>query len=196
MDKSQLGALQNRWTPHDSEAAIHWLLGKGAAPFTRLADGREDLRGLTITQFIKNVSLKNIDFSGAATVGFGQFGMCMIAGCRFSNATLTTNLGHRFQDCDFTAAKMSGAVMRGEFADCNFSSANLTGVRGGQVQFVRCVFSQANLRKATLTHCSFTECEFEGCKFGSGSLSYSKFVSSPIEPESLGNTLLEKVVTS
>ncbi len=193
MNKSERGKLARRWTTQQSNAGLAFLLGKGAPPFQRLDDGQNDLRGLPITQVIRNATISDMDLSGATLEGFGQFGMCRVEHCCFRNSQLTTNLGHLFQACDFTSAKLTGAVLWGQFCDCDFSSANLSSASGNQTKFIRCVFSRTNFRKAHLLHCAFEDCTFEHCTFGSGSLAFSKFERSPLDLDGLGNTLIEKV---
>jgi uncharacterized protein YjbI with pentapeptide repeats len=195
MDKSQLEFVRNRWTRESSDAGMRFLCGKGSPPFPALENGLDDLRGLTITHFIKNLTITQIDLSGARTEGFGQFGMCSVSTCRFERSTLTTNLGSSFEGADFSSATLSGAVLRGRFNACNFTSANLTSVMGDQVQFVACIFTNANFRKAMLTHCLFEDCHFVNSTFGSGSFSFSKFCRSAIDTGVLGNTLMENVVS-
>lgn len=194
MDKSEIKCLQERWDAQSTASGNAFLGGKGDPPFGSLEDGRVDLRGLAITQFVKNRTLESFDLSGVSLDGFGQFGMCSLIQCRFCHSQLPTNLGNNFTGCDFSSAKLAGAVLRGKFTDCDFASANLTSVMGDQVQFVRCSFTKTNFRKATLTHCSFEDCEFESCKFKSGSLAFSKFIRCSIPKGDLGNTLMEKVV--
>ena len=195
MEDLQLESVRNRWTAESSNAGMRMLCGQGSPPFPTLDSGLDDLRGLTITQFIKNVKIRQFDLSGARTEGFGQFGLCSVSLCSFEGSALTTNIGSVFEECDFTSATLSGAVLRGRFSACNFTSAKMTSVMGDQVQFVGCMFTNTNFRKALLTDCLFEDCHFGGCKFGSGSFSFSKFCRSAIDPDTLGNTLMEKVVS-
>lgn len=196
MNDAQLANLKSRWNTESSRIGMHFLSGSQAPPFPNLPNGLIDLRGIAISEVIKNATFCKVDFSGSSIVGFGQFAFCRMRYCCFSKSELTTNLGSLFEDCDFTGSNLAGAILRGKFIDCDFNSAILTSARGGSVEFNRCVFKKTNFRKAELTHCLFQECQFEECKFGSGSLSYSKFVRSTLNLQTLGNTLLEKVVTS
>lgn len=196
MEASELKQLKIRWDSQMTPIGQAALLGRGASPFPKMVDGYIDLRGLVITEVIKSVAIRSVDLSGASLEGFGQFGRCSVEASRFCYATLPTNLGGSFKSCDFSSAKLTGAVLRGVFEDCDFTSANLSSVRGEQVRFVRCVFIKTNFSKAELTHCSFEDCRFETCKFRSGSLAFSKFIRSPIQEDALENTLMEKVVFS
>ena len=194
MTKSESKALRTRWSSVLLGAGIQSLTGKGLPPFGNLKDGRCDLRGLVISQFVKNATIRDVDLSHSVTEGFGQFGMCHVIRSCFREAKITSNLGYDFQECSFVDAKLSGVVLREKFVNCDFTSTNLSAGLGNQVQFVRCKFIKTNFKKTTLTHCVFEECEFAECDYGSGSLSFSKFINSPIESDSLGNTLMEKVV--
>jgi len=188
--------LCSRWTPEISDLGLRSLQGSGDDPYPQLADGRHDLRGLTISQFVKNVKVSDADLSYCSTDGFGQFGMCHVLRCSFYEAKLTTNIGSDFQMCDFSVAHLRGVVLRGKFVECDFSSADLSSAMGNQVTFVGCTFIKTNFRKATLAHCLFDDCTFAACKFGSGSLASSRFVRSPMASIELGNTLMEKVIFS
>nr|WP_315484263.1 pentapeptide repeat-containing protein [uncultured Undibacterium sp.] len=192
MDKSEIEQLKKRWTIQQMSQGEAALVGKSTSPFPVMDDGFLDLRGMVIAQFVKNITINCVDLSGAALERAGQFGMCKIEKVRFCFASLQTNLGKIFNSCDFTSANLSGAVLRGEFSGCDFSMANLTSAIGTEVRFVKCVFVKTNFRKASLVHCSFEDCRFEECKFGSGSLSSSRFIRTPI-PADLGNTLMEKI---
>lgn len=193
MTKSEIEFLRERWDAKLSEAGMRFLLGKGTSVFPDLDSGRKDLRGIAIKEFLKYISIHDVDFSGSLIVGFGQFGMCSVERCVFRDSILDTNVGLSFQACDFGGAIFLGGVLRGKFTDCDFTLANLTSVGGTEVKFIRCAFVKTNFRKAHLIHCSFEDCRFENCKFGTGSLGGSKFVRSPIDPETLGNTLMENV---
>lgn len=107
--------LRFRWTPELSSLGLRSLQGNGNEPYPNLADGSRDLRGLTISQFIKNVTVSDANLSHSATKGFGQFGMCHVLRCSFREAMLTTNIGNNFQDCDFSIAQLRGVVPRGRF---------------------------------------------------------------------------------
>jgi len=194
MSKTRLEALRTRWTPELSSAAIRWLSGKGEPPFPDLADGRRDLRGLTLNQVVKDATLRDVDLSGAVTKGFGQLNMCFVFNSSFRDARLDTNLRKHFQGCDFTRANLSTVTMWGAFVDCDFTSASLSSASANEGRFIRCRFHKTNLRKAHLLHCTFEDCEFVECRFGSGSLSFSKFIRSPIVSTDLGDTMMEKVV--
>lgn len=196
MEKVEQKALKDRWSDQHSAAALGALSGRGRGPFPPMSDGRADLRGLVIREFIKNATIHSIDLSSALFEGFGQLGSCTVEQTLFRHASLKSNLGSKFSACDFTSADLTRAVLRGEFSDCDFSSANLTSVMGSEVRFVRCVFFKTNFGKATLTHCTFEDCRFEECRFRSGSFAYSSFVRSPIPQVDLGNFLMEKVVWS
>jgi uncharacterized protein YjbI with pentapeptide repeats len=196
MTTQELEILRNRWTPELSSVGIRSLMGKSEPPFPNLLNGLRDLRGLTISSFMKGISIAETDLSGCVTKGFGQFGMCRVLKCSFLDAEITTNLGNDFETCDFTAATLTSVVLRGQFVDCNFTAANFSSAKGDQVKFKGCNFAKSNFRKATLTHCLFETCEFAQAKFGSGSLASSKFVNSPFDLADLANTLLENTIVS
>ncbi len=193
---SDIEDFRSRWTSELLTAGVRSLHGKEESPFGNVTDRIRDLRGLLITQPVKSIQIDDADLTGCAVQGFGQFGYCHFARCSFCEAMLTTNLGDNFQDCDFTNANLSGGVIRGRFTDCDFTATNLSSTMGTEIKFVRCKFVKTNFRKATLTHCSFEECLFLENKCRNGSLAYSKFLRSPIDPATLGNTLMEKVVVA
>ncbi|UUZ52816.1 pentapeptide repeat-containing protein [Massilia sp. H-1] len=190
MDASEIKQLRARWTTHLAAEGEAALAGAGEPPFPQLADGFIDLRGLEIGQMIKNAKIQSVDLTGATLVRFGQFAMCNVENTRFPFASMETNIGASFKDCDFTSAKLLRALFRGSFVNCDFSKANLSSAKGSQVKFVNCVFHKTNFMKAMLLQCTFEDCRFEDCKFGRTSFGYSKFVRSPIPEDDLGDTLL------
>ncbi len=183
----------NRWTPDSTILGNRSLMGSGGSPFPILANGYRDLRGLTISEIVKNITISDTDLSSCVTEGFGQFSMCRVHRCSFREAKFTTNLGSDFQECDFSSAKLTGAVLRGKFVNCCFDSTDLSSTLGNQVQFIGCKFIKSNLRKATLANSLFDGCVFSECRFGSGSLARSRFLHTPLESVEFGNTLMEKV---
>lgn len=194
MKKSDFDLLRERWTEQNLNEGMRFLFGKGDAPFPKLDRGYEDLRGMPIREVLKRVTIADVDLSDAYVERFGQIGSySTVKRCVFRRALLDTNVQNWISECDFTSAKMGGATLRGEFVDCDFTSANLTSVGGTEVKFVRCAFVKTNFRKAHLIHCSFEDCRFEDCKFGTGSLGGSRFVRSPIDPVTLGNTIMDHV---
>jgi uncharacterized protein YjbI with pentapeptide repeats len=192
--ESERQNIQNRWTPDLTILGNRALIGKGSPPFLNLADGRRDLRGLTISEIVKNVTVSDCDLSGCVAQRFGQFSFCHVLRCSFRQAKLKNNLDHNFQDCDFADAKLAGMVLRGKFVRCNFAAANLSSVMGTQIQFIDCTFIKTNFRKAILTHCLFEKCDFTESKFGSGSFGRSRFVECQIASDTLGSTIMDKVV--
>lgn len=52
-----------RWTAELQALANAYLSGTGTCPFHDLADGYTDLRGMTISQFIKSSTLGALDES-------------------------------------------------------------------------------------------------------------------------------------
>ncbi|NHZ33598.1 pentapeptide repeat-containing protein [Massilia sp. CCM 8692] len=150
MDKSEIEQLKKRWTTQQICQGEEALVGKSTFPFPVMDDGFVDLRGIAITQFIKNVTINSVDLSGAALERTGQFGMCKVEKVRFCFASLQTHLGKIFNSCDFTSANLSGAVLRGEFSKCDFSMANLTSAIGTEVRFVNCIFVKTNFRNRPL----------------------------------------------
>ncbi len=194
MNKSEREPLQNRWNGETSKLGMKYLLGKGKAPFPCLGSGREDLRGLVITEMITRADIRDVDLSGAAVEWAGQIGpYTKVRGGVFRYAVIDSNIGDYFSECDFTSTGMSGATIRGEFTDCDFSHTNLSSAGGTEVKFVRCRFTKTNFRKAHLIHCYFEGCQFDECKFGVGSLAGSRLVRSPIDPGMLSDTLMEHV---
>lgn len=193
MTGSEIEELRNRWDRDLLIVGVRALLGSGESPFPGLADGRRDLRGLTISEVVKNITISATDLSCSLTKGFGQFD-CRLSQCSFRKGQLTTNLGYEVRDSDFSGASLADAVLRGRFEGCNFTRADLTSVKGEQVSFVRCKFIKAKFRKAVLTHCQFDTCDFADSTCGCGSFAFSRFVHSPLDSVDLGNTLMEKTV--
>lgn len=183
-----------RWTPDATILGNRSLMGNGPSPFPLLADGYRDLRGLVISEIVKNITISDTDFGNCATHGFGQFNMCRVHRCRFRASELMTNLGSEFRECDFSDANLTGALLRGKFVNCCFNSTNLSSALGNQVQFVGCQFHKSNFRKAMLKNSLFEECTFSECRFGSGSLARSRFLETRLESIEFGNTLMEKVI--
>jgi uncharacterized protein YjbI with pentapeptide repeats len=193
MDASKIKEMRARWTIKNSVDGVSALTRKGASPFSQTEEGLIDLRGLRIVEMIKGVTVNKMDLSSILLEQFGQFSRCKAENVRLCSASLQTNIGDDFNFCDFTSSKMAGAILRGAFVDCDFSLVNMTSAMGSEVRFVRCVFFKTNFSKATLIHCLFEDCQFRECRFQSGSLSFSKFIRSPVRQESLGNTLMENV---
>lgn len=196
MNTSQIKKLRSRWGQEELALGERALAGKGDSPFGRTPDGHSDLRGLTVRAFVKGVSIRRMDLSGMIFEGFGQFGNCSIEESIFNGALLQTNLGAKFNSCDFVSADLAGATLRGKFNDCRFTAAKLAAATGTQVEFSRCDFSKANIRKALLTHCKFDECKFQDSQFGSGSFAFSTFIRSPLDGGLLNNTMMDRVVQS
>jgi fluoroquinolone resistance protein len=196
MNASEVKLFKQHWNAQNGLQGQSALTGLGLSPFPDMTDGYIDLRGLSISQFIRNVNTRRIDLSCSTLDGFGQFGMCNFEQARFRDASLQTNLGSSFTSCDFHSAKMSGVVLRGRFVDCDFSSANLSSAIANQVQFINCVFANANLTKANLLHCLFEDCIFDNCKFRRGSLAFSKLLRSTIPSESLMDTMMEGTISA
>lgn len=195
MNRCELEELRVRWTPELTERGNRYLLGQQHdAPFPDLENGFRDLRGLSISAILGYITLADIDFTGALTERFGQFGSCRVSQCRFRFSEISTNFGKEFTACDLTKANLSGATLRGSFKECDFASANLSSSMAKELRFVRCNFSGVNLRKAHLLHSHFEDCVFGENKFGSGSLAFSKFIRSPLDTSCAGNTIMDRVV--
>lgn len=188
-----MSELKKRWTSEKKLQGETALMKGVAYPFEKTNDQLQDLRGIEITDIIKGIQIRSIDLSGSNLEGFGQFAKCSVERVRFRSASLGTNIGNYFNFCDFSSVKAMGAILRGQFIDCDFTMANLSGVRGSQVQFVRCIFDKTNFSRVVLLRSIFEDCKFENCKFSNGSLSYSKFIRSPINAADLHATLMEKV---
>ena len=179
--KKQAKDFQARWSEADLQS-LNRLLASREEPGRRVAffedeDGRfMDLRGFEIRDHFQRLQLENVDFSFGRTLVFGQINMCTVKNCRFIYGTFDTNMGSRFEGCDFSGTKMKGAVLRGVFEDCCFKGANLAGVRASQASFVRCDFSDANLRGVHLLSCVFDHCRWDQVKLGRGSFGASRFI--------------------
>ncbi|MFN0020369.1 MAG: pentapeptide repeat-containing protein [Pirellulaceae bacterium] len=189
-------AIERRWTDTLASIGNSFLNGGKSQPFPKNESGFIDLRGLTICQFIKNAKLYQLDLSSSRTAGFGQFGFCTVTETNFTKAILGTNLGNEFIKCCFNRSNLAGAVLRGRFDDCDFTAARLTSVMANGVVFTRCKFVGSGFRKATLLHCTFEDCEFDRCSFGNGSVAGSRFIRSPIAIENLAKTVTENVCFS
>jgi uncharacterized protein YjbI with pentapeptide repeats len=184
--------LRERWESR-AVGVINQALAKGVvidSPYG-VIDGRMDLRGITLHEFIKGRTIKSCDFTAAERASFGQFGMSTLIDCIFRSATIDSNLGSRFERCVFDDAKMKGVVLRGSFVDCTFRGADLTSALGSGVSFERCVFDGATLKKAQLTASRSIDCSFMGARFGSGSLAFSSFTGSAPGEDQMGTTLME-----
>ncbi len=184
--------LRARWEPGAVEA-VNYSLANGKAsdsPYGAV-DGRVDYRGIPLRVFIKGKTIESCDFTSAVREFAGQFGMSTLIDCIFCGATMDSNLGTRFERCNFDTAKMNGVVLRGSFVDCSFRKANLASALGDSVTFERCTFDGANLRKAQLTASRFIDCSFADARFGSGSLASSAFIGRAPSEDQFGTTLLE-----
>lgn len=190
---NDVAKLRSRWNAQMAES-INQLLAKGKlveSPFG-VVEGRVDLRGIEIREFIKARTIESCDFMGARREWAGQFDMSTLINCVFREAIFDTNLGSRFEGCDFGGAKMKGVVLRGIFIGCSFRRTDLSSALANGVLFERCIFDLSNLKKAQLISCRFVDCSFDGARFGSGSLSSSSFVGNYPADDQLGSTLMEK----
>lgn len=194
MDSIATEKAKSRWTAELVSMGETAITGDVESPFSITDDGLADLRGLVVKRILKHAKVNSVDLSGAEFVGFAQFIACEVQNTRLRSALLNTNLGRSFRSCDFSAAKLIRAVLRGEFTECDFTKANLAGAMGSEVRFIRCVFVQTNFNKSHLLHATFEDCRFQDCKYKNGSFAYSRFIRSPMEHENLGNTIMEKVV--
>lgn len=193
MKVSELIILKERWTSEQRLKGQAALMGKSVPPLPVIDGKLIDLRGLEISEVIERVEIKLFDLSAIRLDGFGQFARCNVESCKFLYASLETNIGGNFHMCDFRSAKLTGAVLRGEFVDCDFSMANLSRVIGTKVKFLRCVFSNVKFNSAMLLHCVFEDCKFEECMFRNSSFSFSRFNRSPLENVDLENALMRSV---
>ena len=99
--------LENRWTEKYIQKTSKLFIKKGEveSPFGVYED-KIDLRGFPLEEFIKGKTLESIDFSYMSRMVAGQIGLSKLKNCKFIAATVDTNLGDRFEYCDFTQAKM------------------------------------------------------------------------------------------
>ena len=105
-------------------------------------------------------------------------------------------LGYDVRQCDFTAAFMKRADLRGVFRNCSFAGANLIGARTTPgSRFVRCDFRGAWLRNLAWTDAVFENCLWQGATIGTGSVAGSKFVGTRPTVEQFGDTILESDVS-
>ncbi len=145
-----------------------------------------DLRGLRREGGVEETTLQHIDFSFSDwSLGWAMLYACRVEDCLFRGADLETKLDRDFIRCDFSRAKLG--TMYGQYVDCDFSFANMSRA-GVHASFVRCDFSGANLRGNRMMRCEFRDCNFTDAKFGMTSLSWSKFINSPIDPAQLDDT--------
>jgi uncharacterized protein YjbI with pentapeptide repeats len=152
-----------------------------------------DLRGFPVSVIVRSADLVGIDFSESTwCTGAAQMILCRVERCDFVSAVLTTNVGARYTDCDFTKANLKKAVLRGTFTRCLFAGANMGGVIANSGTFIECAFTRANLKRAHLLHCTFTACDFDAISIGMSSFGGSRFKSSRIRPEDLGDTILNR----
>ena len=195
--QNSIADFRNRWTATLSAATNNDLLKglPGGSPFGVTMDGYVDLRGFPIRAFVKEAKLNRIDFTACRTEQGGQFDWTTINECLFLNADLPTNLGSRFNACQFALAKLRGTVFRGRFEKSTFAGADLSSAMGNTVTFENCDFSNANIRKAHFFHCRFIGCSFSGAKFRSGSFADSEFRSCGVTLAQIGegNTVIEGV---
>ena len=149
-----------------------------------------DLRGFPFTSEI-GTDLTRVDFTDC-NMQFGGIGrQIRLTQCRFVGARLWAVIGYDVRGCDFTAAHMKNADLRGKFRDCVFADANLVGAQSDpESRFLRCDFSRARLRNVRWYDVVFTRCNWEGAKFGTGSVAGSRFVGTRPTPEQFGETIL------
>jgi fluoroquinolone resistance protein len=196
-------ALRNRWTPELLEqAAQSFREGKVFTPFAPVTarDGHYlDLRGLTIANPLREVSLDRVDLSHSRFDIMGQFIDVTATNCLFAGASLETNLSGTYRACRFDDARMSGSTIFGgsSFSDCTFLRADLKKAKGGNVLFERCDFTAANLRgtrlsTSTFRDCIWTDAQFFHSSLGGSTISRSGF---PAEKGTLeGDAILPDVI--
>ena len=121
----------------------------------------------------------------------GQIGLSKLKNCKFIAATVDTNLGDRFEYCDFTQAKMQRVGLNGIFINCVFDKANMTKCGATNATFTHCSFRKTNLRKMELYNCTFDTCVFEEADMTRGSLAGSTFINNRPSSIQLGDTLMD-----
>jgi len=191
--------LRSRWT-NDSSTKANRALKLGLMsnltenlPIESPLGQLVDLRGIELTEIIKERTLEYIDFSSINTVAPGQFVFCKVRACLFNQGTLSTNLGDNFDRCRFIQCNLRRACIRGRFTECDFTNAVFSNALGNEVVFSKCIFKNCNFKGANLYNCTFENCTVRDCKFGKGSFAGSKF--SGVDPHSINfeDTIVDRV---
>jgi uncharacterized protein YjbI with pentapeptide repeats len=183
--------LKNRWTDELIDSVLRQLRSSQSPdPFGRTENGLWDLRGFTIREGLRTISMKDIDLSYCKTEGGGQLLSCELSNVTLSHAMLETNLNGTFTACKFDGANLSRVRFRGRFIDCTFLKTKLKDAAAEAVSFVTCCFDGADLRGAHLCSCTFESCTWKDAAFGNGSFHRSKFTGN--HPCDLGNTIIDR----
>jgi uncharacterized protein YjbI with pentapeptide repeats len=193
--------LTTRWTAEERRE-INRAFSRGAFRFlddlSTVRHGRVtfvDLRGFPFEARV-TVDLTRVDLTDC-NMQFGGIGGARVrlTRCLFGGARLWTTIGYDVRRCDFSAAHLKGADLRGTFRDCVFAGANLVGVRTVPgSRFIRCDFRGAKLRNLRLYDAVFDNCLWDGATIRTGSVAGSRFVGTRPTPEQLGDTILESDV--
>lgn len=168
-------ALRDRWTPEQLERVLRAFGARTLfTPFAPVTiDGAEyqDLRGFTIREPIREVTLDHVDFSHARIDWVGAFIGVTVNDCLFTGALLDQNLGGTFRRCGFDEANLSGARVFGgsAFSECTFVRANLRQTKG-LASFDRCDFSGADFKGTHFTDSEFRDCKWDDVRFKHSSL--------------------------
>lgn len=149
-----------------------------------------DLRGISITERILDLTLDSIDLSCCTLDGAGQFDHTRFENCRFIDSKLTTNFGDIAVKCDFSGATF-GNALRGEYTECRFEGAKFGKVTGREKLFTRCDFTNADWRQAVLLYSTFDHCVWKACVYGFGSFCWSKFIGTRPDENALGDTMMD-----
>lgn len=191
-------ALRMRWSDEARGRAIALLQeasGQIEGVERVLVDGREyaDLRGLSVSEPIRRVTLRHVELSCSETVEFGMMDYVAAEECRFVAAKWGTSIGSSFVECTFELARLRGTILRGSFRGCSFESADLSRARGSQVRFVECSFRRADLELADFDHCDFDSCNLDGTSFRRASVSGCRFTATDASKADFTDAVLDFV---
>lgn len=136
-----------------------------------LLDGRIDLRGFPLHQFV-SFRAANLDFSLARSPK-NEFGVdrliflysCILTNCLFNKAAVFQHCGGTLKQCDFSAARFNNCGLAGQFTECVFDSANMSRSIISSSTFENCSFRGVNFRGAGISGSTFTRCTFADCNF-------------------------------
>jgi uncharacterized protein YjbI with pentapeptide repeats len=175
----EAAALRDRWTPEQRERVGQAFRERTVyTPFTPLTAGDveyQDLRGFTIRDPIRDMTLDHVDLSHARFEWVGAFLGITAIDCLFVGATLDQNLSGTYRRCRFDAAKMGGATIFGgsTFSECTFVRTNMQATKGTALSFDHCDFSGANFKSTRLSESAFRGCKWDDVRFTHSSLGSS-----------------------
>jgi uncharacterized protein YjbI with pentapeptide repeats len=115
---------------------------------------------------------------------------CRFTDCRFIQAGPFYSCGHEFLRCDFTGAKLRGAILVDRvFRECNFAKADLGRIQAYAAKFEKCLFEGTRFCKVELDMTTkFIDCVFRGCDWTGANLPCARFKGCDLRGENLAGT--------